>query len=157
SSGAITGTIDLGATAGSPYTVTVSTDDGTLSANQTFTWTVNTANHAPLVTSPGDQSAVAGTDVSLPISASDAYNDSVSYSASGLPAGLGIDAATGVISGTLATTADAASPYTTTVTISDGSHSSSQSFSWAVQHLALASPGPQTNREGAAVTLQLTG
>src|SRR5205823_5954737 len=40
STGAITGTVGLGASTGGPYSVTVLAQDGTSSTSQTFTWTV---------------------------------------------------------------------------------------------------------------------
>jgi len=66
----------------------------------------------------------------LQLAASDPDGDALTYGASGLPAGLTVDAATGLISGTLS----AASAGTSQVTaiVSDGSLSASQTFSWIV-------------------------
>ena len=95
--------------------------------NADFTGT--TANTVT-VTSPGSQTATVGTGVSLPISASDsASGQTLSYSASGLPAGLSINSTTGVISGT----PTAAGSDTVTVTASDSTGASgSATFSWTV-------------------------
>ena len=80
------------------------------------------------VSSPGNQSTATGTAVSLPLSASGGTAP-YSWTATGLPAGLSINASTGVISGT-ATTAGTSS---VTVTATDSaSHSGSASFSWTV-------------------------
>ena len=60
-------------------------------------------NTPPSVTDPGDQSSELDSSVSLPITASDTDGDSLSFSASGLPPGLSIATATGLISGTVDT------------------------------------------------------
>ncbi|WP_345458504.1 putative Ig domain-containing protein [Actinoallomurus oryzae] len=82
------------------------------------------------VTNPGSQTSTVGTAVSLQIQASDsASGQTLTYSASGLPAGLSINASTGVISGTPTT----ASTSTVTVTAQDTTGASgSASFSWTV-------------------------
>ncbi len=84
-SGDITGTVAVGDAAAGPYQTTVMATDGTYSASQTFTWTVN----SPLtITNPGDQTNNEGDTVSLQIIAS---GGTLSYSATGLPAGLAIN------------------------------------------------------------------
>src|SRR5262249_10110219 len=94
-----------------------------------FIWTVR-RNHAPLLTNPGSQNAIAGLSVSRTIEAWDLDGDTGTFAAAGVPAGLSIDAAQGVISGTLAF--DAADTYAVTVTASDAMVSSAVSFSWTV-------------------------
>lgn len=74
--------------------------------NSAGAWSVSrviqvTAETLPVVTHPGDQSRVQGEAVALPIQATTG-SGTLSYSASGLPQGLGIDAVTGMISGILA-------------------------------------------------------
>ena len=59
-----------------------------------------TASGTVTVTSPGSQASTVGKAVSLPISASDTAGGTLSYSATGLPAGLSISSSTGLISGT---------------------------------------------------------
>jgi subtilase family serine protease len=81
------------------------------------------------VTSPGSQRSFAGTAVSLAVHGADSGAAALTYSASGLPAGLAINAATGVISGTPTT------PQTTTVTVAAGdqfTNAGSTSFTWAI-------------------------
>ena len=82
------------------------------------------------VTNPGSQTGTVGTAASLQISASDsASGQTLSYSASGLPAGLSINSSTGLISGTPTTAATSS----VTVTATDGTGASgSASFSWTV-------------------------
>ena len=68
--------------------------------------------------------------VALQIVASDPDADTMTFSASGLPAGLSINSATGLISGTLS--AASVGTHSVTVTAADASTSSSQSFTWVV-------------------------
>ncbi|WP_245594324.1 S53 family peptidase [Actinospica robiniae] len=79
------------------------------------------------VTSPGNRTGVVGTAVSLQISATDTAGKALTFSATGLPAGLSISTS-GLISGTPTTVATS----TTTVTASSGTASGSTSFTWAI-------------------------
>ena len=81
------------------------------------------------VTNPGSQTSTVGTAVSLQISASDsASGQTLTYSATGLPAGLSISSS-GLISGTPTTAATSS----VTVTATDTTNASgSASFSWTV-------------------------
>jgi hypothetical protein len=90
------------------------------------------SNRPPVVTNPGTQTSTEGQPVNLPIQASDADGDALSYGASGLPAGLAINAVTGIISGSVAPGAASGSPYSSTVTVSDGSLTGTASFTWSV-------------------------
>src|ERR1035441_4386058 len=82
------------------------------------------------VTNPGSQSSIVGTAVSQQISASDsASGQTLTYSATGLPAGLSINSSSGLITGT-PTTAGSSS---VTVTVKDTTGASgTATFSWAV-------------------------
>ena len=93
-------------------------------------------NQAPTVTKPADQNNVEGDDVSLQIEATDPdAGDTLSYKASGLPDGLSIDPATGLISGTVASGAASDTPYNVTVTATDDgtpAESATATFNWTV-------------------------
>ncbi|MCT9007079.1 M4 family metallopeptidase [Streptomyces rhizosphaerihabitans] len=81
------------------------------------------------VTNPGSQASTVGTAVSLQISASSTNTGSLTYAASGLPAGLSISSSTGAITGTPTT----AGTYSTTVTVTDSTGATgTASFTWTV-------------------------
>ncbi|MBR7835717.1 RICIN domain-containing protein [Actinospica durhamensis] len=88
------------------------------------------------VTSPGSQTSTVGTAVSLQVSGSDSVSgQTLTYSASGLPAGLSISSS-GLISGTPTTAAG----YTPTVTATDTTGAAgSVSFSWTVNSSGVSS------------------
>ncbi len=130
------------------HQVTATASDGALSHSQTFTWTVTEANHAPIVASLAPQTSAEGAHISLPVPAIDPDGDALTYSASGLPSPLMIDAATGLIQGTLSYTS--AGAYDVTLMVSDGRVSRAQTFTWSVantdRRAVLANPGAQTSR-----------
>ena len=85
----------------------------------------------------GDRSDAEGAVISLDAGATDLDGDSLTYAASNLPAGLTIDAATGVISGTIDFSAAASSPYNVSVTVRDGVDvDATDSFTWTVTNTA---------------------
>ena len=96
-SGLVTGT----PTAAGANSVTVTADDGRGgTGSTTFSWPIAAANVAPVVTNPGSQSGTVGVAITaLQIVASDGNGDALSYSATGLPAGLTISAS-GLVTGT---------------------------------------------------------
>ena len=152
--GLITGNLSM--TSSGTYNVSATVNDGLLSDNVSFVWTVNNVNQAPVVTSPGNQSGLVGDGVSLSISASDSDDDALIYSATGLPAGTTIDTSTGVISGSLTNIGSSS----VTVSVSDGTDTDSVSFIWTVALANIApvitNPSNQINDEGASVSLQVS-
>ncbi|MFC9331575.1 M4 family metallopeptidase [Kitasatospora sp. NPDC057015] len=80
------------------------------------------------VTNPGNRSSKVNTAVSLQIQANAGGAGTLSYSASGLPAGLTINAATGLITGTPTATGTS----NVTVTATAGTTTGSTTFTWTV-------------------------
>ena len=129
SAGVISGT----PTAVGTSTVAVTAKDGNGAyATQSFVWTVSpgTNAHIVTVTTPANQTSTVGTAASLQIGATDsASGQTLTYAATGLPAGLSINSSTGLISGTPTT----AGTSTVTVTATDTTGASgSTSFTWTV-------------------------
>jgi hypothetical protein len=113
--------------------VTVTATDTTgAHGSAAFTWTISSTggNNTVTVTNPGNQTGTVGTAASLQIHASDsASGQTLSYSATGLPAGLSINSSTGLISGTPTTAAT--SNVTVTATDTTGAHGSA-AFTWTI-------------------------
>lgn len=84
-----------------------------------------TGDGAPKLTNPGSQASPLGIAVQLSIQASTA-GGALTYAASGLPSGLSIDEATGVVSGTPST----AGLYSVTLTVGNGTASTSSRILW---------------------------
>jgi len=126
-----TGVISGTASTAGTYTVTLTGSDSTgPSGSATFSWDVGSASNTVTVTNPGSQTGTVGTAASLQISATDsASGQTLTYSATGLPAGLSISSTTGLISGT-PTTAGTSS-VTVTATDTTGA-TGSASFTWTI-------------------------
>jgi O-glycosyl hydrolase len=110
------------------------------------------------VTNPGSRTTIVGNAASLQIAASDTTaGQTLTYSASGLPAGLSISSSTGLISGTPTT----AGTSSVTVTVKDGNGAAgSATFTWTiappiVNTVTVTNPGPQTGTVGTATSLQV--
>src|SRR5262249_302304 len=127
-----------------------------------FVWNVS---DPVTIVNPGIQTSTEGQAVSLQVQASDTAGGTLTYSATGLPDGLTINASTGVISGTVSVGAMVKGPFSTTVSASDGTYTGRQSFTWLVLGSAptpagpvsVVSPGDQSSTEGASVSLQIRG
>ena len=120
------------------YTFDITVVDGgtpSLGDSTTVTVTVFEVNSDPIVLSPGNQTGNEGDVVSLSVVASDPDipSGTLSFTASGLPAGLAMDPATGEITGTLARPAHITTLFPVTVTVTDGVGGSGvASFTWSV-------------------------
>jgi hypothetical protein len=129
---ASTGVISGTPTKAGSATVTVTGTDSTgPTGSASFTWTVSPVNaNTVTVTNPGSQTGTVGTPASLQIKATDsASGQTLTYTASGLPAGLSISSSTGLISGTPTT----AGSTSVTVTAKDTTGASgSATFTWTV-------------------------
>ncbi len=103
---------------------------GTPNGLTAFQTNGSTGGNTVTVTNPGNQTTTVGTAVSLQIHATDsASGQTLTYSATGLPAGLSINSSTGLISGTPTT----ASTNSVTVTAKDTTNASgSASFTWTI-------------------------
>ena len=121
---------------GATYRINVGVSDSgspRLSDTQLVTITIPKLNEPPVVVDPGDQAAAEGEVVRLQIEASD--ENTVRYSAAGLPQGLSINSATGLITGTIDFEAAAASPHGVVITVTDNGappRAGSVEFSWDV-------------------------
>ena len=123
-SGVISGTPSAAVVREQPYQVRVTaTDSEDETASDTFALTIQTRNTPPELETPiPDQQAVEGSPFSLDTSnhfVDPDEGDDLSFSATGLPASLGIDEASGVISGTPTPAEARDAPYQVTVTATD--------------------------------------
>jgi hypothetical protein len=85
-------------------------------------------NKPPTLQAPGNQTSAVGTAVTLTLVGSDPDGLPVTYSATGLPAGLTLNSGTGFISGTPTTNGTS----NVMATVSDGVLSTSQAFTWTI-------------------------
>lgn len=113
----------------------------------------------PTLTNPGSQSTLRGTSVSLQLAATDPNGDLLRFAATGLPAGLSLNAITGSITGSPTTEGN----YNVVLAVSDGVNSSSVSLVWSVaqsQPLALGAlpiPTPTVSGNTIGFTAAATG
>ncbi|MFC0845226.1 putative Ig domain-containing protein [Streptomyces noboritoensis] len=118
---------------------------GTPNGTAAFTGGTSQGNTVT-VTNPGDQSTQVNTAVSLQIKATDSdAGQSLTYSATGLPAGLSINSSTGLISGT----PTAVGTSSVTVTAKDTTAATgSTSFSWTVTQTGGCQPAQLLGNPG---------
>ena len=96
-------------------------------------------NRPPVLGPVAPQIAETGESISLTLTASDADGDTLTFSASGLPSGLSLDPATGIVSG-IPTTAGVS---TVIYSVADGNGGSdSGSFSWTISDPNTGGPAP---------------
>jgi hypothetical protein len=133
STGDISGTISDGASANSPYTVTVIATDSTnpsVGVSQTLVWTVDsliTLSALPTLTND------IGDPVYNPTFGVDSATNAMSFTATGLPPGLTIDPNCGIVSGIVSDSASISTPYSVTITATDATGAeTSVSISWTI-------------------------
>ena len=126
--GEISGTIDAGVAG--LHVVTASASDGSDVSVVSFPWVV--ANTPPVLASPSDRTSALGDEVALALTASDAEDDALTFAAHGLPRGLSIDPASGVISGSIG---GGPTAYAVVVSVTDGSETAEAAFTWTVLNL----------------------
>ncbi len=141
---------------------------GSLSWNgPSFGWSI-APPPSPVIINPGAQTSAEGDAASLQVAAYKSQGYSVlqdptlAYAAVGLPKGLTINPASGMIAGTVdyqAAESVAVNTVVTLVVVNGKGASSAQTFTWNVTDTprmpVLTNPGAQTNLAGAAVTLQV--
>jgi large repetitive protein len=158
--------IDFESSAGHAYTVTAQASDGTLSSSQTFTIAVTDVSPSTPVDSNAAANTVAegaanGSTVGVTASSTDVNGPPVTYTLTGDTSGGGftINSSTGVVTVADSTKIDyESSPghaYTVTAQASDGTQSSSQTFTIGVTDVAPSTPvdgnaATNTIAEGAA-------
>jgi hypothetical protein len=154
----ITGTVPV-TEAGTYKIVVTAADSDVPPAAGTATFEL-TVKNTVAVTSPGNQASTTGTAITpLAIAATDTDTAAtLTYTASNLPAGLAINAATGVISGK-PTVPGSYVGATVTVTDSTGA-TGSASFIWAISQadrIAVTAPASKVVWPGVAVNVALKG
>jgi beta-glucosidase len=119
------------ATSTGSYGINVGDSSANLPLSGTLSVSSSELGQPVTIANPGPQEGIAGSAISVPISASDSNSgQSLSYSATGLPAGTSISSTTATITGTPTT----AGTSTVTVTATDGTGAfASTAFTWAVE------------------------
>ncbi len=114
---------------------------------------------APILADPGAQVGLRGVPVTLQLSASDPNGDVLGFGASGLPTGLSIDGATGLVSGT----PTEPGLYNVVIAASDGVNSDVRNFVWTIAMgepftiNPIPPPTPQLAGESVTFTAGVTG
>ncbi|MGB8170773.1 MAG: putative Ig domain-containing protein [Chthoniobacteraceae bacterium] len=111
-------------------------------------------NNPPTIGSPGALSNVVGENVSVPLPANDLDGDALTFTAAGLPPGLGIAPNAPVISGA----ATQPGTYNVTITVSDGAATATATFTWTIRDgLTLPALSGAPLASGNVVQLSITG
>jgi hypothetical protein len=155
STGLISGTISGSA---GVYTVSLSAANSSGSGSQTFKITVTAPMPAaPSITSASSKSAVIGSSFSHQVTAT---NSPTSFSATGLPSGLSINGTSGLISGTVLSSATAG-VYSVAIKATNAGGTGSQTFSLTLTSPVppapvISSPTSSSNVRGSSFSYQIT-
>jgi VCBS repeat-containing protein len=137
----------------------VSVSDGEFTDSITVNVTINAENDAPVISSAAITTATEGALYQYDANVTDSDGPSATWTLATAPAGMGIDAGTGVISWTPGENGTAPWSANVTVQVSDGSLTDSQSFSidvTPVNDAPLISSSPSTSAtEGNLYSYQL--
>jgi hypothetical protein len=118
-----------------------------------------TVNSAPALAAVANQSSTVGLATTLQLAGSDPDGDPLSYSATGLPSGLSVAAATGLISGT----PTASGVFNVVATVSAGALTASRTFTWTITQdttdpvVAITGPTSSTTFTTTTGTITLSG
>ena len=134
--------------------MTVTVTDGTTPVSETIAITIGNTNRAPVLAPIGAKSGAEGSLLTFTVAATDADGDTLTYSASGLPAGANFDAGTRTFSWTPGY--DQAGPYSVTVTVTDGTTPVSETIAITIGNTnrapVLAPIGAKSGAEGSLLT-----
>jgi hypothetical protein len=126
-----------------------------VSASGNFSWSIVNAlpqgaastNHPPAMDQPENQKSPVDWPVEFTLVARDPEGQPLTFSATGLPPGLSLDSASGVVSGT----ATELGSSVVTVTVSDGEMSTVRTFSWSVVKMSLTATTAETGASATSV------
>ena len=117
-------------------------------------------NRAPVLTTPAAQTNTSGDTVSVQLLALDPDGDPLAWTVDGLPPGLIVNPVSGEITGTIPLTASGG--FSPTVTVSDGSLSDADFFTWTISPQPNGAPSidalaPTVTAEGDPVVIAMVG
>ena len=113
------------------HTITVKVSDGTVTVPQTIAITVKNVNDAPVITSAPNETATKGEQYSYTITATDEDSDPLTFAVTAKPDWLTFDTTTRTLSGTPGNS-EVGQTYSITLTVSDGTATTTQSFNLTV-------------------------
>ena len=149
--GVISGTAPAGGSTHGPYEVHVHADDGLETNDIAFPMIVSGIQ---LASTPVVRLNHNSDVVDFNLNATTTSGGTLMYSATGLPAGISLNSATGQITGTLAANANSQAPYYVEVTYEDGYSSKTSNMTWTVlqigvvDQISFSTPSSQSNLVG---------
>lgn len=153
----ISGTVPAGASTHGLYDVHIHADDGIETADVLIPMIVSGIQLASATEVRLNHS---GDAVNFNLNATTTSGGTLTYSATGLPAGITLNAATGQITGTLAANANTQSPYYVEITYNDGYSTKADYLTWTVlqtgvtDEISLLPISSQSNSVGDIASVQ---